>query len=202
MPKLWRETIETHRNAVRDAVLEVAQALVARHGLRGVTMSDIAEGAGVGRATLYKYFADVEAVLLALHERLVGAHMSQLADVMRRPGGPAERMRAVLEAYAQIVRERGPHHDAEIAAVLHRQEATVHAQDHLRRMIAHLVKEGADAGVFRRDASPDELAAYCLAATTAASGLTSQAAIARLVEVTMNGLETPKQSRRRTPARG
>lgn len=202
MPKLWRETIETHRSAVREAVLEVAQSLVARHGLRGVTMSDIAEGAGVGRATLYKYFADVESILLALHEQMVRGHMALLADVARQEAPPARRMRAVLKAYAEIVRERGPHQDAEIAAVLHRQPAALHAQDHLRQMIGHLVKEGADAGEFRQDISPDELAVYCLAAISAASGLRSPAAIVRLVDVTMTGLGASTRSPRRTPAPG
>ncbi len=69
MPKLWNETIEAHSRAVRDAILETTWALVAEHGLRSVTMSQIAEETGIGRATLYKYFPDVEAILLAWHER-------------------------------------------------------------------------------------------------------------------------------------
>ena len=56
VPKLWNETIEAHRRAVRDAILETTAALVAEHGLTSVTMSQIAEETGIGRATLYKYF--------------------------------------------------------------------------------------------------------------------------------------------------
>ena len=52
MPRLWNETIEAHRAAVRDAILESTWALVDEHGLRSVTMSQIAEKAGIGRATL------------------------------------------------------------------------------------------------------------------------------------------------------
>jgi len=52
VPKLWDSTIEAHRRAVRDAALDAAAALVAEHGLRSVTMSRIAQTAGVGRATL------------------------------------------------------------------------------------------------------------------------------------------------------
>jgi hypothetical protein len=63
VPKLWNETIEAHRAAVREATLDTAAALVAEHGLRSVTMSQIAEQTGIGRATLYKYFPDVEAFL-------------------------------------------------------------------------------------------------------------------------------------------
>src|SRR5215211_8608574 len=48
MPKLWNETIEAHRAAVRDAILETTWALVAERGLLSVTMSQIAEKAGIG----------------------------------------------------------------------------------------------------------------------------------------------------------
>src|SRR4051794_28232949 len=39
VPKLWTETIAAHRRAVIDATLDPTAALVAEHGLRGVTMS-------------------------------------------------------------------------------------------------------------------------------------------------------------------
>src|SRR5687767_2901383 len=67
MPKLWNETIETHRRDVRDAILDATSSLVAEGGLRSVTMSLIAEKADIGRATLYKYFPDIEAILKSWH---------------------------------------------------------------------------------------------------------------------------------------
>src|ERR671921_393403 len=81
VPKLWKETIEAHRQGVRDAVLDTTAALVAEHGLRSVTMSQIAGETGVGRATLYKYFSGVEAILLAWHERQITGHLEHLAEL-------------------------------------------------------------------------------------------------------------------------
>ena len=83
VPKLWTDTIQAHRREVRLAVLDVTAALVAEHGLRSVTMSQIAEKTGIGRATLYKYFPDVEAILLAWHERQITGHLADQA--LRRP---------------------------------------------------------------------------------------------------------------------
>jgi len=65
VPKLWTVTIEEHRRAVRDATLDTTAALVAERGLASVPMSQIAAETGIGRATLYKYFPDVEAILAA-----------------------------------------------------------------------------------------------------------------------------------------
>ena len=56
MPKLWTDTVEEHRRAVRDAALDAAAKLVAAHGLASVTMSKIAAETGIGRATLYGTF--------------------------------------------------------------------------------------------------------------------------------------------------
>jgi AcrR family transcriptional regulator len=39
-------------------------------------MSDIAEATGIGRATLYKYFLDLETILSAWHQRQVEAHLA------------------------------------------------------------------------------------------------------------------------------
>jgi AcrR family transcriptional regulator len=74
VPKLWDETIDEHRRAVRGSVPETTAALVAEQGLRAVTMSRIAAQSGIGRATLYKYFPDVESIMVAWHERQITRH--------------------------------------------------------------------------------------------------------------------------------
>src|SRR5438105_13593203 len=129
MPKLWNETIEAHRREVRDATLDTTAALVAQHGLRSVTMSQIAEKTGIGRATLYKYFSDVEAILVAWHARHVTGHLQHLAAIRDQAGEAGERLEAVLEAYAFITSQRS--HDTELAALLHRGEHVAQAQQQL-----------------------------------------------------------------------
>ncbi|XYH97183.1 TetR/AcrR family transcriptional regulator [Sorangium sp. So ce1128] len=185
MPKLWNETIEAHRRAVHDAILDTTAALVAEHGLSSVTMSQIAEATGIGRATLYKYFADVEAILVAWHERQIAGHLEHLAAVRDQAGDAGARLEAVLEAFALIAHE---HPATELSALLHRGEHVARAQQHLRDFIRDLIAEGAEVGAFRGDVAPDELARYCLHALTAAGSLPSKAAVRRLVAVTLAGL--------------
>jgi AcrR family transcriptional regulator len=188
MPKLWNETIEQHRREVREAILDTTVALVEEHGLLSVTMSQIAEETGIGRATLYKYFPDVEAILRAWHERQINGHLGYLAEVRDRAGDAVEALAAVLEAYALISYESKGHRDTELAALLHRDEQVIVAEKHLRKMIGDLLTEAAKTGDIRSDIQPGELASYCLHALTAASSLPSKAAVRRLVEVTLAGL--------------
>jgi len=188
VPKLWNETIEAHRREVREAILDSAAALVAERGLRAVTMSEIAEKTGIGRATLYKYFADVEAILQAWHQAQITRHLEHLARVRDQAGDPGRRLEAVLAAYALIARQTRGHHDTGLAAFLHRDEYLVRAQRQLHDLIRDLVAEGARAGDLRDDVAPGELASYCLNALAAASSLPSEAAVGRLVTVTLAGL--------------
>ena len=188
MPKLWTETVTSHRRAVRDATLDTVAALVAKHGLRSVTMSQIAEQAGIGRATLYKYFPDVDSILAAWHERQVKAHLERLRALCAQGRSPRERLEAVLEAYALIQHELRLAHATELAAHLHRGEHVARARHRLREFIRALLFEGARAGELRDDVAPDELAGYCLYALSAASILSSKSAVRRLVAVTLAGL--------------
>ncbi|MCA1580963.1 MAG: TetR/AcrR family transcriptional regulator [Acidobacteria bacterium] len=185
MPKLWNETIEAHRREVRDAILDATAALVAERGLASVTMSRIAGESRIGRATLYKYFSGVEAILVAWHQRQVRAHFEYLIQVRDQAGDAGERLEAVLEAFALISHE---HHGTELAALLHRGEHVARAQQHLSDLIRDLLTEAAKTGDLRDDVSPDELASYCLHSLTAASRLRSKAAVRRLVKVILAGL--------------
>ena len=78
MPRLWKSTVDSHRRQVRDAILDAAASLVNKHGLSSVRMAHVAEETGIGRATLYKYFPDVEAILFAWHERQVTSHLEHV----------------------------------------------------------------------------------------------------------------------------
>jgi AcrR family transcriptional regulator len=186
VPKLWSETIEEHRRAIHDATLDTTAELVREHGLAAVTMSQIAAATGIGRATLYKYFPDVEAILMAWHERHIALHLRLLTAARDAAGTPAEQLDAVLTAYALIQHQ---HHGTEMpVALLHRGEHVTRARQQLQDLVADLLAAGAKAGDIRSDAAPDELAGYCLHALTAAGALPSEDAVRRLLAVTMSGL--------------
>lgn len=187
MPKLWTETVESHRIEVREAILDAAGELVHSQGMLAVTMSQIAEVAGIGRATLYKYFADAEEVLSAWHGRHVTAHLDELASVGDRGGAPVDRLRAVLSAYARICTERGCHH-SELRVALHRSDAVTAVQQQLLDLVTGLVSEASAMGAIRDDVPASLLASYCIHALTAAGDIAAARAQATLVDVVWAGL--------------
>ena len=103
MPRIWAATIDAHRRQVNDAILDATAELVAAHGPLSVAMSAIAERAGIGRATLYKYFPDVESILVAWHERDFAHHLHRLRAL-------SEKRDVTLEDLAEFVRGQRRHH--------------------------------------------------------------------------------------------
>lgn len=188
MPKLWTDTVEGHRHAVRAAVLDAVAALVAETGFSGVSMTRVAEYAGVTRATLYKYFPDVESLLAAWHERQVREHLAGLERIRRETAGTGRQLQAVLEAYALMIHDR-PGHDASAPAL--RQGPHIdHAHQHLEGFIADLIRADAQEKATDLAMDPADLARYCIKALSSAGLLSSRDAVPSLVAVTVRGIST------------
>ncbi len=200
VPRLWTDTIDAHRRAVRDATLDTAAALVAEHGLAAVTMSQLAERTGIGRATLYKYFPDVSAVLTAWHERQLQAHLTELQEATAAIPDPAARLTTALQTYATLQQSAHRHlaeqgaHSSDLAALLHSSGHVAEARTQLHEFLTNLIADAARSGHARTDMSPTELATYCLHALTAAATAPSKAATHRLVTLTLTAL-TPEHPR-------
>jgi AcrR family transcriptional regulator len=188
VPRLWNDTIETHRREVIAAILDTTERLVEHHGLRGVTMSQIAERAGIGRATLYKYFKDVEAIFVAWHERQLDLHLESLEALGRLEAPPWERLRAVLERYAEL---RHEHHGAELPLLVHGSQQLARAHARLEHMVKDLLAQAVRSGDVREDVPVGELTRYCLHALAAAGTAPSKAAARRVAVLTSSSLRPP-----------
>ena len=188
MPKLWDGTIETHRREVRSAVIAATTALVSQHGLRGVTMSQIAELAGIGRATLYKYFPDVDSILTEWHDEQVAQHLTQLNAVRSGGGTAGEQLRSILERFSLMMYESAQHGEADLVSSFHAAGRLTAAERSLQSLITDLIDEAIADGSLRNDVPPKELALYTINAALGSRLLTSQAAVRRLVQITMAAL--------------
>jgi len=93
------ERADAARNRAR--ILEAARSLLAERGAAQVTLAEVAQAAGVGKATLFRRFGDRAALFLALLDE----HERALQDAVLRgepplgPGAPPrERLLAFLDA--------------------------------------------------------------------------------------------------------
>ena len=193
MPKLWDETVESHRRVVRETVEYAAWSLVTEHGLRAVTMAKVAAAAGLSRATIYKYFADVESILAAWHQRQVDMHVAQLTALSEVADEPGRVLRSVLGAYAEIVAQRGQH-GPELGALLHRAGEHRNSEELVDELLRRVLTSAVDSGQVRADVGVNVLVSYCRHALGGAVELLSTEGVDCLVELTLAGLR-PDSSR-------
>lgn len=176
MPKTWDDTLEGHRRAVRQAVMETALALATERGFQKVSMSDVAARAGITRATLYKYFGDVDAIFQEWHRSMLHDHLARVIEIADGSGDPADKLSEILETYALTVFR---HHGTRFASMLHRQDHAQRAENDLLNVIENLVRLGAQSGLFRKDIPPEELARFCHSSLSSAYMLADERAVRR-----------------------
>jgi AcrR family transcriptional regulator len=68
----------------RERILVAAQRCIDRHGIHKTTMDDIAREVRLSRPSVYRYFADRDALLIELIARRAGALVNRAQRVMSR----------------------------------------------------------------------------------------------------------------------
>ena len=187
----WDEAVQRHRDDVREGVLDAAEEALAEAGAARLTMSGLAARAGVGRATLYRHFTDVDAVLAAWHQRLVARHLDRVRAAADRSSTAGERLRAALAEYAACLSPTGAGHAhgaVRGTAGLHGGEHVTAARAAVVDLVAPLVAEAAAGGQVRDDVPPRELAAWCVTALEAVRHVEGGATRRRLLALAQEAL--------------
>jgi AcrR family transcriptional regulator len=89
---------------VADRLLDAAGELFAARGPRSVTMAQVADAAGVSRATLYRYFADRRELHLAFVHREARRIVARVLVDVARIDEPEARLVALVTASLRQVR--------------------------------------------------------------------------------------------------
>jgi AcrR family transcriptional regulator len=75
-----RQPKQQRSHQIVEAVLEATQRVLRRQGAEAITTNRVAEAAGVSIGSLYQYFADKQAIFMALHDR----HVSGVRHVIEQ----------------------------------------------------------------------------------------------------------------------
>lgn len=159
MPRLWEDSLVEHKQRLRQHVMAVAVDLVGTHGLGGVSMSQLAAAAGIGRATLYKYFPDVDSVITAWGAEQIGAYTKHVNAELAELTEPSARLHRFLEL--QVEHVAGHAHSFGVQALGSGNlsaRAAEHVETHraqLRSVVTAILRDGITAGEFRPDADPE-----------------------------------------------
>jgi AcrR family transcriptional regulator len=94
------------RHRRRRNILLAAAAQFSARAFDQVQMDDIARAAGVGKATLYRYFASKEDLYLESFDEVLTALDQRLAAAAAAPVPPAEQLARMIEALVETLSEQ------------------------------------------------------------------------------------------------
>lgn len=127
--------IERSQAARRMRIRDAARELASRGGYAAVTMHDVAERAGVGRATVYRYYSSKDHLIADVH--LEQSHA--LVDILRAdpPAGndPAERLAEVCSRLVDVAAGDLPLTEAGVTLALSDDPAIASAQEWRAQMM-------------------------------------------------------------------
>jgi AcrR family transcriptional regulator len=165
------ETSTTHAprfDRTAGAILDAAAHVLSEHGSSNTSMADVAEAAGVSRATLYRYFPDRESLLHALAAQALAEAATRLADAGLEHAPVDEAIERIVRAivavgdrYAVIVREQVKFEPAE-------------AKRCLGAPMRAVFERGVESGLIRDDISVEVLLELFGGALQAAIKLTQR----------------------------
>jgi AcrR family transcriptional regulator len=140
---------------IDDRIVHASLTLINEHGLSGVTMSQIAETAGVARQTLYNRYGDIESIVAATIER----HHRESIDLLGITIGIAESPTDKLEQMVRHFAAMGAHsqHSLELRGALAEElRASLDAyQNVVEGHIMTIIADGQETGAFRSNLSPE-----------------------------------------------
>lgn len=157
------------REAKKRRIIEAAARVFARKGYSGTVMADIAEGAQIGKGTLYEYFRSKEALFFAVFQWYVDKSRAEAKVNLAALGTSAsERLRlcsrTLLTAWGDLrdiysltmefwaASTSSPHKDRF-------KQAFRNGYREYRALLAALIREGIARGEFREDLPVESVAA-------------------------------------------
>lgn len=146
MPRITAATNAAQRAETQRRVLTAFGELLFSHGLPGLTMTDVARHAGVGRTAVYNYYADIEELLISYALDETERFLADLRGSLARLDNPVERLALYVRTQVEDLSRRHLPPGPAMAAVLspssfakladHVSELSVLLQDILRDAMA------------------------------------------------------------------
>lgn len=118
MPRITAATNAAQRAETRRRVLTAFGELLFTHGLPGLTMTDVARHAGVGRTAVYNYYADMEQLLIAYALDETERFLDDLRESLAALQNPVDRLALYVRAQVEDLSRRHLPPGPAMAAVL------------------------------------------------------------------------------------
>ena len=118
MPRISAATNAAQRADTQRRILTAFGELLFTHGLPGLTMTDVARHAAVGRTAVYNYYADIEELLISYALDETERFLAELRDALAAVDNPVERLALYVRTQVEDLSRRHLPPGPAMAAVL------------------------------------------------------------------------------------
>jgi len=171
VPKISAPTLEAHRAATIDRLLDAFGELVMSKGYATVSLADVAGHAGLARTAIYNYFPDRESLLFSWTEREVTRSLAILEGEVAQANTHAEKLRIFVRLQLLDFASRHLPPGQEVIQFL-QPETYGRFMQHLEpveRILSDILSEGSSAGEFA-DVDPADTVPMMMACIGAERG--------------------------------
>jgi len=148
MPRIAAPSNAAQREQTQRKILDAFGELLFTHGLPGLTMTDVARTAGVGRTAVYNYFADLEQLLVAYALDETGRFVAELRAKLSGLENPVDRLSLYVRAQLEDLTRRHLPPGPAMRSVLSQDsfaKLAVHVGE-LNQLLADILRDGMDQG--------------------------------------------------------
>ncbi|MCL2533443.1 MAG: TetR/AcrR family transcriptional regulator [Nocardiaceae bacterium] len=152
---------ERNKRQTRGRLLDAASELFAARGVVGTTVEDIADRAGVSRATFFNYFPTKDELLSALHIRHMDSMAGVIDDLLAQDLTTADRIIGLFDDFVRATEELPGYLRAvtgELERDLSSPEISVERTERFNDELLRILGPGIERGEVRTDYPPRFLA--------------------------------------------
>jgi AcrR family transcriptional regulator len=148
----------------RLAILTAAHQRLIRYGVKKTTMQEIAEDVGIAVGTLYLYFKNKNAILIAVGDADARQHLQDTDSILRSPMPVPDKLKAYLVNRFRSVQSHrlGGSHAADLARSVIKLKPQLYAEqcEVFERNVLNILQEGIRSHLFQTDNLEQDLEVF------------------------------------------
>jgi AcrR family transcriptional regulator len=155
MPRINAASVAAHRELMEGRLLDAVGEILTERGYAQLTLTDVAERAGMARSSVYGYARDKEALLMAYVERSVARFVEETRVEVARAADAPTRLRVLIRCQMHQFRSEpgagdtppGMVEGADLGPGVHARLMVLFRP--LHEMVAEILEQGMADGSFR-----------------------------------------------------
>ena len=90
------------KEARRQQIIKVAKDLILEKGIIQIQLQDVANAAGIGIATFYRYFSNKELLVLAVHTQITEEMTEAIRNISQQPISAMQMIEKIIMYYIDL----------------------------------------------------------------------------------------------------